>query len=80
MASTSSDSLKQSVIEAAATISEGNLEVMNEILAQVVKISNARGSSVQRLAEYMIFGLKLWVNPVEFPHLVAETFGENPQQ
>ena len=63
MASTSSNSRKQSVIEAATAISEGKLEVMDEILAQVVKISNARGSSVQRLAEYMVFVLKSQVNP-----------------
>ena len=63
MASTSSNSRKQSVIEAATAISEGKLEVMDEILTQVVKISNARGSSVQRLAEYMVFVLKSRVNP-----------------
>ena len=63
MASTSSNSRKQSVIEAATAISEGKLEVMDEILTLVVKISNARGSSVQRLAEYMVFVLKSQVNP-----------------
>ena len=78
MASTSSDTWKQSVIEAAAAISKGKLEVMDEILAWVVKISNARGSSMQRLAEYMVFALKSRVNPMEFPHLVAEIFGDNP--
>ncbi|KAG6573556.1 Scarecrow-like protein 8, partial [Cucurbita argyrosperma subsp. sororia] len=62
VASTSSDTWKQSVIEAAAAISEGKLEVMDEILAWVVKISNARGSSVQRFAEYMVFVLKLQQN------------------
>ncbi|XP_022958035.1 scarecrow-like protein 8 [Cucurbita moschata] len=76
VASPSSDSWKQSVIEAAAAISEGKLDVVDEILAPVVKISNARGSSVQRLAEYMVFALKSRVNPAEFPPPVAEIFGD----
>ncbi|KAG6573484.1 Scarecrow-like protein 8, partial [Cucurbita argyrosperma subsp. argyrosperma] len=51
VASSPSDFWKQSVIEAATAISEGKLEVVDKILTPVVKISNARGSFVQRLAE-----------------------------
>lgn len=76
VASPASDSWKQSVIEATAAISEGKLEVVDEILAPVVKISNARGNSVQRLAEYMVRALKSRVNPAEFPPPVAEIYGD----
>nr|ADN33769.1 GRAS family transcription factor [Cucumis melo subsp. melo] len=76
VASPASDSWKQSVIEAATAISEGKLEGLDEILAPVVKISNARGNSVQRLAEYMVLALKSRVNPVEFPPPVVEIYGD----
>lgn len=75
VASPASDCWKQSVTEAAAAISEGKLEVVDEILAPVMKISNARGSSVQRLAEYMVLALKSRANAAENPPPVAELYG-----
>ncbi|XP_022972981.1 scarecrow-like protein 8 [Cucurbita maxima] len=69
VASKASDSWKQSVIEAAAAISDGKLEGIDEILAPVV-VSNVK------LAEFMVFALKSRVNPVEFPPPVVEIYGE----
>lgn len=65
---------KQTLIEAASAISEGKLDVFSEISARLAQSANLKGSSEQRLMEYMAVALKSKANPVENPPPIAELF------
>ncbi|KAL0452475.1 UNVERIFIED_CONTAM: Scarecrow-like protein 8 [Sesamum latifolium] len=56
---------KQSLIDAAAAVSEGKLEVAAEILTRLQQLANPRGTSEQRVTAYMVSALKSRVNPTE---------------
>ncbi|GLU24300.1 hypothetical protein SLE2022_402460 [Rubroshorea leprosula] len=67
---------KQTVIEAASAISEGKLDVFNEISTRLAQASNPKGNSEQRLMEYMTLALKSRVNRVENPPPVTELLSQ----
>ncbi|KAJ8773201.1 hypothetical protein K2173_028378 [Erythroxylum novogranatense] len=67
---------KQTVVEAASAISEGKSEVVTEILTRMSQVSNPKGSSEQRLLNYMLKALKSRVNPSENPPPVAELYSK----
>ncbi|KAG6588565.1 hypothetical protein SDJN03_17130, partial [Cucurbita argyrosperma subsp. sororia] len=69
----SSNSSKQFVTKATVAISEGKLEVVDEILALVVKISIC--AEIGRVNGYG-FRFEIVVNPAKFPPPVAEIFGD----
>ncbi|KAK1399509.1 scarecrow-like protein 8 [Heracleum sosnowskyi] len=56
---------KQSLTEAATAISEGKLDIVNEILTRVSKVSNTQGTSEERLMAYMCSALKTRLNQTE---------------
>lgn len=56
---------KQSLTEAATAISEGKLDIANEILTRVSKVSNTQGTSEERLMAYMCSALKTRLNQTE---------------
>ncbi|XWS37868.1 hypothetical protein CRYUN_Cryun19dG0082400 [Craigia yunnanensis] len=76
VASPASTCSKQTIMEAASAISEGNTDVANEILTRLAQVANAKGNSEQRLMECMLLALKSRVNPVENPPPMAELFSK----
>ncbi|WOG92844.1 hypothetical protein DCAR_0312121 [Daucus carota subsp. sativus] len=58
---------KQSLTEAATAISEGKLDIANEILTRVSKVSNKQGTAEERLMAYMCSALKTRLNQTENP-------------
>ncbi|KAL1070276.1 hypothetical protein V6Z11_D11G011700 [Gossypium hirsutum] len=75
-ASPASPCSKQTILDAAAAISEGKNDVVNEILTRLAQAANSKGSSEQRLMECMLSALKSRVNSVENPPPVAELFSK----
>ncbi|KAL3837683.1 hypothetical protein ACJIZ3_022274 [Penstemon smallii] len=67
---------KQSLIEAAVSISDGKPEAATEILTRLLHLSNTIGSSEQRLTAYMVSALKSRVNAVDFPPAVSELYSK----
>ncbi|XP_043696878.1 scarecrow-like protein 8 [Telopea speciosissima] len=65
-------SSKQSLLDAAAAISEGKMEATTATLARLKQVSNARGDPEQRLTAYMVSALQSRGNPAENPPPVAE--------
>ncbi|KAK6155668.1 hypothetical protein DH2020_009916 [Rehmannia glutinosa] len=65
---------KQALIDAAAAISDGKSESAAEILTRLQQTANARGTSEQRLASYMVSALKSRVNPTQHPPAVSEIY------
>ncbi|KAI3458115.1 hypothetical protein Pfo_014778 [Paulownia fortunei] len=65
---------KQALIDAAVAISEGKPEAAAETLTRLQLVANAKGTSEQRLAAYMVSALKSRVNPTEHPP--AEVLGK----
>lgn len=67
---------KQSITDAATAIAEGKTEVALEILTRLSQVSNARGTSEQRVTAYMSSALRSRVNPSEFPPPVNELYNK----
>lgn len=67
---------KQSFIDAAAAISEGNSAAALEIITRLQQLSNPIGTSEQRLTAYMVSALKSRVNPTEHPPPASELYGK----
>uniref|UniRef100_A0A2P2JZT0 GRAS15 protein n=1 Tax=Rhizophora mucronata TaxID=61149 RepID=A0A2P2JZT0_RHIMU len=67
---------KQTVLDAASAISEGKSDFAAEILTRISQASNPRGTSEQRLMEYMLIALKSRANYVENPPSVAEMYSK----
>ncbi|KAL8544061.1 hypothetical protein ACS0TY_004562 [Phlomoides rotata] len=68
---------KQASIDAAVAISDGKPEVAVEILTRLQNVANARGTSEQRLASYIVSALKSRVNLTENPPASAsELYGK----
>lgn len=65
---------KQSLMEVASAISEGNTKVGADILTRLNQVSNYRGTSEQRLTAYMSSALRARMNPSEFPPPVSELY------
>lgn len=70
------ESTKQSLIDAAAAISEGNLAAATEIVTRLQQVANPRGSSEQRLTAFMVSALRSRVNPIEHPYSKSELYGD----
>ncbi|KAF8041851.1 hypothetical protein BT93_A0445 [Corymbia citriodora subsp. variegata] len=69
---------KQSLMEAAAAISEDRTDVAWEILTRLSVSRNPKGIySEQKLMEYMLSALKSRMSPVDNPPPVAELFTED---
>ncbi|XP_022736602.1 scarecrow-like protein 8 isoform X2 [Durio zibethinus] len=75
-ASPSSTCSKQTIMEAASAISEGKIDVVNEILTRLAQVANGKGNSEQRLMECMLLALKSRVNSLENTPPVAELFSK----
>ncbi|KAL5727299.1 RNA helicase [Ranunculus cassubicifolius] len=69
-----STSSKQSFVEIATAISEGNMEIATVKLDHLKQISNPQGDSEQRLISYMVSALRSKLNPSENPPPVTELF------
>ncbi|KAL8508457.1 hypothetical protein ACS0TY_018908 [Phlomoides rotata] len=67
---------KQSLIDAAAAISEGDSAAAVEIITHLQQVSNPIGTSEQRLTAYMVSALKSRVNPMEHPPPASELYGK----
>ncbi|MBA0557601.1 hypothetical protein Golob_014659, partial [Gossypium lobatum] len=67
---------KQTIMEVASAISEGKTDVLNEILARLAQLANAKGNSEQRLTECMLLALKSRLNSVESSPPVTELFSK----
>ncbi|MFQ6631008.1 hypothetical protein Gotur_009297 [Gossypium turneri] len=67
---------KQTIMAVASAISEGKTDVLNEILARLVQLANAKGNSEQRLTECMLLALKSRLNSVESSPPVTELFSK----
>ncbi|KAL8474621.1 hypothetical protein ACS0TY_031174 [Phlomoides rotata] len=67
---------KQSLIDAATAISEGNYAAAVEIITHLQQVSNPIGTSEQRLTAYMTSALKSRVNPTKHPPLASELYGK----
>nr|DAD47289.1 TPA_asm: hypothetical protein HUJ06_017226 [Nelumbo nucifera] len=67
---------KQSLLDAAAAISEGRTEAALATLARLNQVSNVRGDPEQRLTAYMVSALRSRVNPSENPPPVMELCSE----
>ncbi|KAL8523024.1 hypothetical protein ACS0TY_013117 [Phlomoides rotata] len=67
---------KQTLIDAAATISKGNSAAAVEIITRLQQVSNPIGTSEQRLTAYMVSALKSCVNPTEHPPPASELYGK----
>ncbi|KAG6429494.1 hypothetical protein SASPL_107545 [Salvia splendens] len=63
---------KQSLIDAAAAISEGNLAAATEIITRLQQLANPNGSSEQRLTSFMVSALKSRVNPTGTSELYSK--------
>ncbi|GLT31212.1 hypothetical protein SLA2020_059640 [Shorea laevis] len=72
VASPATSCSKQTLMEAVSAISEGKMDVFNEISARLAQVANPKGNSEQRLIQYLTSALKSKVNPVENQPLVAE--------
>lgn len=69
-------STKQSLIDTAAAISEGNLAAATEIITRLQQVASPRGSSEQRLTAFMVSALKSRVNPTEHTYSMSELYGK----
>lgn len=69
-------SAKQALIDAAAAISEAKPETAAEILTRLQQATNARGTSEQRLAAYLVSALKSRVTAKEHPPPLPELYGK----
>ncbi|KAL7147436.1 hypothetical protein ABFS83_06G107300 [Erythranthe nasuta] len=67
---------RQSFVDAAAAISDGNMESAAEILTRLQQVANPRGTSEQRVTAYMVSALKSRMNPTEHPLPVSELHGK----
>ncbi|KAG4182319.1 hypothetical protein ERO13_A09G042600v2 [Gossypium hirsutum] len=67
---------KQKIMEVASAISDGKTDVLNEILARLAQLANAKGNSEQRLTECMLLALKSRLNSVESSPPVTELFSK----
>ncbi|KAL3524309.1 hypothetical protein ACH5RR_017143 [Cinchona calisaya] len=67
---------KQSISDVAIAISEGRTEAATEILTRLSQVSNARGTSDQRLTAYMTSAIRSRVNPIEYPPPVSELYNK----
>lgn len=65
-------STKQSLIDAAAAFSEGNLAAATEIITRLQQFANSEGSSEQRLTAFMVSALKSRVSPTGHPYSTSE--------
>lgn len=65
-------STKQSLIDAAAAISEGNLAAATEIITRLQQFANSEGSSEQRLTAFMVSALKSRVSPSGHSYSTSE--------
>ncbi|XP_061349691.1 scarecrow-like protein 8 [Gastrolobium bilobum] len=80
VASPASGCSKQSLMEAASSISEGKHDAASEILARLVQAPNPspnpspNANSDQRLTDCMVSALKSRMNPVENPPPVGELY------
>ncbi|GFQ08235.1 scarecrow-like protein 8, partial [Phtheirospermum japonicum] len=64
---------KQALIDAAAAISDGKPEAAAELLTRLQQqVANARGTSEQRLAAYMVSAMKPRVSPTHPPPAASE--------
>ncbi|XP_057774339.1 scarecrow-like protein 8 [Salvia miltiorrhiza] len=70
-------STKQSLMDAAAAISEGNLPTATDIITRLQQVASPRGSSEQRLTAFMVSALKSRVNPTERPHSTSELYAKD---
>ncbi|KAL1550731.1 Scarecrow-like 8 [Salvia divinorum] len=69
-------SSKQSLMDAAAAISEGNLASATEIITRLQQVASPKGSSEQRLTAFMVSALKSRVSPTELPHSTSELYSK----
>ncbi|KAK4796752.1 hypothetical protein SAY86_029078 [Trapa natans] len=65
---------KQSLVEAATAIYDGRNDVAAEILSRLASASNPRGTSEQKLLDYLLSALKARVFPAENVPPVIELF------
>ncbi|KAG6426529.1 hypothetical protein SASPL_110754 [Salvia splendens] len=66
----------QSLIDAAAAISEGNLAAATEIITRIQQLANPKGTSEQRLTSFMVSALKSRVYPTGNPHSTSELYSK----
>lgn len=69
-------STKQSLIDAAAAISEGNSAAATEIITRLQQFANSEGSSEQRLTAFMVSALKSRVSPTGHPYSTSELYNK----
>ncbi|XP_010255275.1 PREDICTED: scarecrow-like protein 8 [Nelumbo nucifera] len=74
--SSCSSSSKQSLLDAAAAIAEGNMDAATTTLARLNQVSNVQGDPEQRLTAYMVSALRSRMNPTENPPPVMELFSD----
>ncbi|XP_065869425.1 scarecrow-like protein 8 [Euphorbia lathyris] len=67
---------KQTLLDAASSICQGNTDAASEILARVSQAANLRGNSEQRMMEYLATALKSRLKPAEHPPPVAELYSK----
>ncbi|KAF6171353.1 hypothetical protein GIB67_033891 [Kingdonia uniflora] len=77
VASPSISSTKQSLIDIATAISEGNTETATVTLKTLKQFSNTRGDPQQRLTAYMVSALRSRINPVENPPPVNQLWSKD---
>ncbi|XP_039044653.1 scarecrow-like protein 8 [Hibiscus syriacus] len=65
---------RQTIMEVASAVSEGETDVLNQILSRLSLFADAKGNSEHRLIEFMLLCLKSRANSVENPLPVAELF------
>ncbi|KAL1565544.1 Scarecrow-like 8 [Salvia divinorum] len=75
-ASPPNPSTKQSLIDAAAAISEGNPAAATEIITRLQQLSSPRGSSEQRLTAFMVSALKSRLGTTDHPYSASEVHGK----
>ncbi|KAE8704701.1 NC domain-containing family protein [Hibiscus syriacus] len=74
VASRTSTCSRQTIMEVASAVSEGETDVLNQILSRLSLFAEAKGNSEHRLMEFMLLALKSRVNSVENRLPVAELF------
>ncbi|XP_047974260.1 scarecrow-like protein 8 [Salvia hispanica] len=75
-ASPPNPSTKQSLIDAAAAISEGNPAAAGEIITRLQQLSSPRGSSEQRLTAFMVSALKSRLSTTDHPYSASELYSK----
>ncbi|KAH6770898.1 hypothetical protein C2S52_015701 [Perilla frutescens var. hirtella] len=67
---------KQSLLDAAAAIAEGNWSAATEIITRLQQVANPKGSSEQRLTAFMVSALNSRLNPTDHPYSMSELYGK----